>query len=106
MVNGGASKKKLAHRRQAETPVPLILKPAFQAGLDRLAACRGQPLARLPLEFLLSSSARSVLIVIPNEAGWSWGGVGEGSPRSDWSGLAATPLLDQVRLESRSHAAN
>jgi hypothetical protein len=23
------------------------------------------------------------VIVIPNEAGWIWGGVGEGSPRSD-----------------------
>ena len=39
------------------------------------------------------------MAVIPNEAGWSWAGVGEGSPRSDLSGLAWTFLLDQTTAQ-------
>jgi hypothetical protein len=53
----------------------------------------------LSLKFLFLFLADRVLIVIPNETGWSWGGVGEGSPRSDLSGLAST-LSIKSRLRS------
>jgi len=59
--------------------------------LHRLEACAWS--------FYFLILAARLLTVIPNEAGWNWGGAGEGSPRSDLSGLASTLLLDQVTAQ-------
>jgi hypothetical protein len=55
---------------------------------------------RFPSATRLTHRAR-LLSVIPNEVGRSWEGVGEGSPRSDLSGLAPMLLLNQITTQVR-----